>query len=70
MRKTVTKLYGPDAEGRFFEYFEGYCDSTEVEGLPTELVADGSNVITSDEGDWYFFNEKTKTWDPKLNIQG
>lgn len=70
MRKTVIKTFGPDENGNVFEYFEGYCDSSEVENLPTELVADGSNVIVSDSGDWYFFNEKSKVWDPKLNIQG
>ena len=70
MRKTVTKLYGPDENGNVYEYFEGYCDSSEIEDLPTDLVADGSNIITSDGGDWYFFNEKTKTWGPMLNIQG
>lgn len=70
MRETVTKLYGPDENGNFYKYFEGYCDSSETENLPTEQVADGSNVIESDSGDWYFFNEKTKSWGLMLNIQG
>ena len=70
MRKTVTKAFGPDENGNVYEYFEGYCDSSETEGLPTEFVADGSNVIESDSGDWYFFNEKTKSWGVMLNIQG
>ena len=70
MRKTVIKLFGPDEDNKFYEYFEGYCDTSEVEDLPTELVADGSNVIDTKEGDWYFFNENEKVWDPKLNIQG
>ena len=70
MRKTATKVFGPDENGNVFEYFEGYCDSSEIGKLPTEFVADGSNVIDSNNGDWYFFNEKTKAWKPHLNIQG
>ena len=70
MRKTVTKLYGPNEKGEVYEYFEGYCDSSEVATLPTNFVADGSNVITSDQGDWYFFNEESKSWGAMLNIQG
>lgn len=70
MRKTVTKTFGPDENGNVYEYFEGYCDSSETASLPTELVADGSNVIESDSGDWYFFNEKSKSWGVMLSIQG
>lgn len=68
MRKTVTKLFGPDENGDAYEYFEGFCDSTEDK--PVDLVADGSNVIETDTGDWCFFNEKSKSWNPLLNIQG
>ena len=68
MRKTVTKVFGPDENGDVYEYFEGFCDSTETK--PVDLIADGSNVIETDTGEWYFFNEKSKTWDAKLNIQG
>lgn len=71
MRKIGSKLFGPDADGNFYEYFDGYADSSEMENdPPTELVADGSNVIATDTGDWYFFNEKTKNWSVMLNIQG
>lgn len=68
MRKINIKHFGPDCDGKFYEYFEGFCDSSEVK--PTELVADGSQLIESDTGDWWFFNEKTQTWIPRLNIEG
>lgn len=70
MRKIGSKLFGPDADGNFYEYFDGYCDSSEMESMTTEFVADGSNLIATDSGDWYFFNEKTKAWNVMLNIQG
>lgn len=68
MRKVVSKVFGPDSEGNAYEYFEGYCDSEEFSTLPTELVADGSNVIESDTGNWNFFNEKTKSWSTLLTL--
>ena len=68
MRKVVSKVFGPDANGDVFEYFEGYIDAEEFESLPTEHVAEGSNVIESDNGNWDFFNEKSKTWNTLLNI--
>lgn len=68
MRKTTSKLFGPDENGNFYEYFEGYCDSSEV--MPTNLIADGSNVIRTDNGNWDFFNEKSQSWSTMLNIQG
>ena len=68
MRKTTSKLFGPDENGDFYEYFEVYCDSSEDK--PTHLIADGSNVICTDNGNWDFFNEKSQTWNTMLNIQG
>ncbi len=67
MRKINEKVFGPNENGEVYEYFEGYCDSNETK--PTELVADGSNLIETDTGDWYFFNEASKTWEAKLNIE-
>lgn len=67
MRKTNVKAFGPDEHGEVYEYFEGFCDSSEEK--PTDLVADGSNLIETDTGDWYFFNEKTQSWNLKLNIE-
>lgn len=67
MRKVATKLFGPNENGEFHEYFEGYCDSSETK--PTDLVADGSNVIETDTGDWYFFNEKEQEWVLQISLQ-
>ena len=68
MRKVVSKLFGPEEDGKCFEYFEGYCSSDEDK--PTELVADGSNLIETDTGDLYMFNEKTATWSVRSTIGG
>lgn len=68
MRKVVVKTFGPDENGDVAEYFEGYIDSSEFDSLPTEHVADGSNVIESNNGKWDFFNEKSKTWGTLLTL--
>lgn len=71
MRKIGSKLFGPDENGKFYEYFDGYADSSEMENdPPIDGVADGSNVIATDNGDWYFFNEKTQSWNIMLSIAG
>lgn len=44
----------------YITYLEGNCNSTDTK--PTKNVANGSNLIETDTGDWYFFNEETKTW--------
>lgn len=44
----------------YLEYLEGYCNTSDEK--PTKNVANGSNLIDTDTGDWYFFNEKTQTW--------
>ena len=56
--------------GEDFEYFEGFCEHSDIDKLPTERVAGGSNVIESDTGDWYFFVESTKTWSKRTTIAG
>ena len=68
VRKVVTKTFGPDADGHVYEYFEGYINSEDFDDLPTEFIANGSNVIESDTGNWDFFNEKTQSWSTLLNI--
>lgn len=68
MRKIGVKTFGPDENGNVYEYFDGYCNSDETK--PTEFVADGSNVIETDTGNWWFFNEDSKSWSVMLNIQG
>lgn len=47
-------------------YFEAYCNSEDVK--PTKLVAEGSNAMETDTGDWYFFKEDTGEWEKKFNI--
>lgn len=39
------------------EYLEGYCNTSDEK--PVKNVANGSNLIDTDTGGWYFFNEKT-----------
>ena len=41
-------------------YVEGFCNNDDTK--PVDGIANGSNLIESDTGDWYFFNEETKTW--------
>lgn len=69
MRKLVQKFYGPNKNGDIYEYFEAFGDSSEANDYPTELVANGSNIIETDSGDWKFFNERSKTWRTLLNLE-
>lgn len=68
MRKIVQRYYGPNEKGEIYEYFEAFADSSEADKYPVDLVADGSNIIETDTGNWKFFNEKTKDWKLLLNI--
>ena len=38
------------------------CDSTEIASLPTTGIADGSDALTTNTGEVYFFNEKSSEW--------
>lgn len=69
-RKISEKVIDITPEGDVVTFFEGYCDDDYREnvGLPTTNVCEGSNVIVTDTGWWYFFTEETKEWLPKLNI--
>ena len=63
IRYTVRKLVASEREDnvtKYFEYVEGYCNSSDIK--PTSGIANGSNLIETDTGNWYFFNESTKTW--------
>ena len=70
-RKISEKVVDTTPEGDVITFFEGYCDTEYIEdgpGLPTTNVCEGSNVIDTVSGLWYYFTEKTKQWLPKLNI--
>jgi len=58
-RKTVGSIKDGN-KMTYIEYFEGYCNTSDEK--PVKNVANGSNLIDTDTGDWYFFNEKTQTW--------
>jgi len=61
-RKTVDSIKDGN-KTTYLEYLEGYCNTSDTQsGLPTKNVANGSNLIDTDTGGWYFFNEKTQTW--------
>ena len=67
IRKIAEKTYGPNENGEVYTYFIGFCDSSDDK--PVTLVADGSNVIETDTGAWYFFNEKSKKWNVKMTVK-
>ena len=63
IRYTKRQTVGEIKDGNkttYIEYFEGYCNTSDEK--PVKNVANGSNLIDTDTGDWYFFNEKTQTW--------
>lgn len=63
IRYTKRVVIGSETSGdttTYFDYVEGYCNSDDSK--PSQNIANGSNLIETDTGDWYFFNEKTKTW--------
>jgi len=63
IRYTKRQTVGEIKDGNkttYIEYFEGYCNTSDEK--PVKNVANGSNLIDTDTGDWYFFNEETKTW--------
>ena len=67
LRKIAEKVIEITPEGDVITFFEGYCDSQDEK--PSKNVCEGSNLIETDTGDWYFFNERGKEWIPELNIQ-
>lgn len=63
IRYTKRQTVGEIKDGNkttYIEYLEGYCNTSDIK--PVKNVANGSNLIETDTGDWYFFNEETKTW--------
>lgn len=66
VRKLVEKVFKPDENGDVYVYFEGFCNSEDEK--PIDFTAEGSNLIESDTGDWYFFNENAGTWNKLLTI--
>ena len=64
IRYTVRNIVGVNKQNpnttKYIQYVEGFCNSTDTK--PVNGIANGSNLIESDTGDWYFFNEKTQTW--------
>lgn len=61
MRTFVDKVF-KEADGTELHYLEVIGDSSEVQNLPTENIVDGSNFLSSDSADVWFFNEKTGAW--------
>jgi UDP-N-acetylenolpyruvoylglucosamine reductase len=66
MRILVDRLTSPDNDGNRATYMELSCDKDEVNNLPTSGIANGSNVIVTDEETpavtVKFFSEKTGKW--------
>ena len=63
IRYTKRQTVGEIKDGNkttYIEYLEGYCNTSDEK--PTKNIANGSNLIDTDTGDWYFFNENTQTW--------
>lgn len=63
IRYTKRQTVGEIKDGNkttYIEYLEGYCNTSDEK--PVKNVANGSNLIDTDTGDWHFFNEKTQTW--------
>ena len=63
IRYTKRQTVGEIKDGNkttYIEYLEGYCNTSDEK--PTKNIANGSNLIDTDTGGWYFFNEKTQTW--------
>lgn len=58
MRPVATNKNGNTLEN--IEYFEGYC--THADEKPIRGIANGSNLLETDTGDIYFFNEDSGTW--------
>lgn len=65
MRILVNKIMGFDEDGKELHYIEASGDSSEDK--PTDesiggVIIDGSNVIESNSGKGYFYNEKSSSW--------
>ena len=63
IRYTKRQTVGSIEDGNkttYIEYVEGYCNTSDEK--PIKNIANGSNLIDTDTGDWYFFNEETQTW--------
>lgn len=70
IRYTAQVVVGKTEEGNkttYYTYVEGFCNNDDTK--PVEGIANGSNLIESDTGDWYFFNEKTKAWSKMRTIK-
>lgn len=59
-------------------FAEGFCESSETKpvtvkenrvSLAEYPLATGSNLIESDTGDWYFYNETDGDWTKMLTIK-
>ena len=68
-RKITEKVVEIKPNGDVITFFEGYSDSSDFDKRPKDKVAEGSNFIETDTGDWYFFNEKLGDYIKELTIQ-
>jgi hypothetical protein len=55
-------------EGQDLHYAELAGDSTETK--PTTGIVDGSQVLETDTGDVYVFNEKSAAWIKMFSLKG
>ena len=69
IRWTNVYITNRGEEEPVMRYFEGFCGTDDISLLPTVGVANGSNVIDADTGDWYFFSESDSTWNLYINIK-
>ena len=63
-------VVGNAADGSLIRYLEGFFDSENLAYLPKTNVAEGSNFIASDSGDWYFFNEGNNEYNQLGTVGG
>lgn len=69
MRITLVKYYDVDPNtGAVNRQIAGFCDSTETK--PTANLVDGSELIETDTGDLYLFNEKSAAWVKMFSLKG
>jgi hypothetical protein len=68
MRILESKLFGYDENGQPLNYINAAGDSTEVK--PATGIVDGSQVVETDTGDIYIYNEKSAAWVKMLSLKG
>lgn len=49
-------------DGEPVHLVEYACNSSEINQLPTDGIADGSSALTTNTAEVYFFDETTSSW--------